>query len=112
MPLTKSAKKALKTDIRRKTENDLVRAKIKNALKGAKISITKNASDVTEKITALYKELDIAAKKNVIHRNKAARLKSRITKAASKAASGEQAVKPVKKSSAAKAKTKAKKSKK
>lgn len=84
MPLTKSAKKALKTDQRRKLENDLVRAKIKNALKGAKISIAKKESDVSEKIQALYRELDLASKKNVIHKNKAARLKSRITKAVSK----------------------------
>lgn len=84
MPLTSSAKKALKTDQRRKLENDLVRAKIKNALKGAKISIAKKDSDVSEKIQALYRELDLASKKNVIHKNKAARLKSRITKSVSK----------------------------
>ncbi len=84
MPLTKSAKKALKTDQRRKLENDLVRAKIKNALKGAKISIAKKENDVSEKIQSLYRELDLASKKNVIHKNKAARLKSRITKAVSK----------------------------
>jgi len=93
MPLTSSAKKALKTDQRRKLENDLVRAKIKNALKGAKISIAKKESDVEEKIQALYRELDLASKKNVIHKNKAARLKSRIMKVVSK--SGEAT--PVKK---------------
>jgi len=94
MPITKSAKKALKTDIRRKAENDLVRSKIKGALKGAKISIAKKESDVTEKIQSLYRELDLAAKKNVIHKNKAARLKSRISKAASKAENSPAEVKP------------------
>lgn len=85
MPLIKSAKKALRVGQRRKEENDLVRAKIKSAVKGAKISIATKASDVASKLETLYKELDTAAKKNVIHRNKAARLKSRITKAANKA---------------------------
>lgn len=85
MPLIKSAKKALRVSQRRKLENDLIRAKIKNAVKGAKLSITAKKADVTTKIDSLYKELDLASKKNVIHRNKAARLKSRITKAANKA---------------------------
>lgn len=83
MPLTKSAIKALKVSHRRKIENDLTRAKIKSAIKGAKISIEKKGEDVAEKLQSLYRELDLAAKKNVIHKNKASRLKSRITKKAS-----------------------------
>lgn len=83
MPLTKSAKKALLVDRRRKKENDLIRAKIKSAVKGAKRSISMKKDDVALKIQSLYKELDLAAKKNVIHKNKARRLKSRITKRAS-----------------------------
>lgn len=102
MPVTKSAKKALRTDIRRKAENDLVRSKIKGAYKGAKISIAKKESDVAEKIQSLYRELDLAAKKNVIHRNKAARLKSRITKSASKADHSAPETKPKKTKKASK----------
>jgi small subunit ribosomal protein S20 len=83
MPLTKSAKKALKVAIRRKGENDLVRAKVKGAVKGARLSVAKK-EQVGEKLQKLYRELDIAAKKHVIHKNKAARLKSRITKQAQK----------------------------
>lgn len=82
MPLTKSAHKALSVSKRRKEENDKVRAEIKSAVKGARISIAKKDKDVAEKIQKLYRQLDIAAKKNVIHKNKANRLKSRITKAA------------------------------
>ena len=80
MPLTKSAIKALKVSIRRKEENDLTRAKMKSAVKGAKISIANKSKDVAEKIKVLYRELDLAAQKHVIHKNKASRLKSRITK--------------------------------
>lgn len=106
MPVTKSAKKALKVDIRRKAENDLVRSKIKSAVKGAKISIAAKKDDVQEKLQTLYRELDLAVKKNVIHKNKSARLKSRITKKVDKA---DALAKPVKK---AKAKAAPKKKKK
>ncbi len=82
MPLTKSALKALKTDKRRKTENDATRAKVKSALKGAKIAIRneKKGEEIQELVSKAYAELDKAAKKNVIHKNKAARIKSRIMK--------------------------------
>lgn len=84
MPIIKSSKKSLRVGQRRKVENDLVRSKIKSAVKGAKLSIAAKKDDVAEKLETLYRELDLAAKKNVIHRNKAARLKSRITKSADK----------------------------
>lgn len=93
MPITKSAIKALKVSQRRKEENDLTRAKIKSAVKGAKISIAKKGSDVAEKIQTLYRELDLAAKKNVIHKNKASRLKSRISKTANVVEESPKAVK-------------------
>lgn len=80
MPITKSAKKALLVDRRRKAENDVTRARVKNALKGAKIAVRDGNKEATGLISAAYRELDIAAKKNVIHKNKAARLKSRLTK--------------------------------
>ncbi len=120
MPLTKSAKKTLKIDRRRKAENDLTRARVKSALKGAKIAIRDGQKDAQEKVSAAYKELDIAAKKNVIHKNKSSRIKSRLSKkmAASGIAS-EIAVKAAKKPAAKKTatpktakKTVAKKSKK
>ena len=76
MPIIKSAKKALKVSIRRKDENDLTRAKMKNAVKGFKVSIAKNDKKAPELLSDAYKQLDIAAKKHVIHKNKAARLKS------------------------------------
>lgn len=80
MPLIKSAKKAIKTTKRQTEENRLVRAKIKDTLKGARMAITAGDKDVAEKISKAYRELDLAAKKHVIHKNKAARLKSRLMK--------------------------------
>jgi len=80
MPLIKSAKKAIKTTKRQTEENRLVRAKIKDTLKGARMAIVAGDKDVAEKVSKAYRELDIAAKKNVIHKNKASRLKSRLAK--------------------------------
>lgn len=103
MPITKSAKKALKVEHRRKGENDLIRAKIKGAVKGVRIGLRNGASDMAEKLQAAYRELDLAAKKNVIHKNKAARLKSRLSQAAGTGT----IVTAVKKTKKAAAKTKA-----
>lgn len=106
MPILKSAKKSLRVSQKNKAENDLTRAKVKSAVKGVKLAITKGEK-TDEVLQAAYKELDIAAKKNVIHKNKAARLKSRLTKAVAKGTTE----KPIrkKKTAASKAKAKAKK---
>jgi len=94
MPLTKSAKKALRVDRHKKSVNDLTRAKVKSALKGARLAIDNTSTDVKEKIDAAYRELDLAAKKNIIHKNRASRLKSRLAKKLAK--SGTE-IKPIKK---------------
>ena len=86
MPLTKSAKKALLVDRTRKAINDLTRAKMKSALKAARLAIAAGNKESTKKISAAYRELDIAAKKNVIHKNRAARLKSRLARKLAKTA--------------------------
>ena len=100
MPIIKSAKKSLRVSIQKKADNDLTRAKIKSALKAARLAIVAGDKDVETKIAAAYKELDTAAKKNVVHKNKASRLKSRLMKKLAKSKTAES--KPV-------AKTKAKK---
>lgn len=84
MPLTKSAKKALRVDRTKKDINDLTRNKVKSAVKAARLAITAGDKDADVKLNAAYRELDIASKKNVIHKNRAARLKSRLTKKLSK----------------------------
>lgn len=84
MPIIKSAKKALRTAARRKDENDLTRANVKNAVKGLKVAVTKGEKDVAGLLNDAYKQLDFAAKKNVIHKNKAARIKSQLAKSIAK----------------------------
>jgi len=107
MPLTSSAKKALKQDRTRRAINDLTHHKIKSAMKAARLAIVAGDKDANTKIDAAYRELDIAAKKNIVHKNKASRLKSRLAKKLAKSAAAPTEAKlakkaPVKKTTAKK----------
>ena len=74
MPVTKSAKKKLRKDTKREKANQKLHLSLKKALKKSKSNLSaKNLADVT-------KIIDKAAKKNIIHRNKAARIKSKLSK--------------------------------
>lgn len=74
MPVTKSAKKALRRDRRRREINLKIKIPLKKAIKSAR----QNPTLKTLKKASSW--LDQAVKKNFIHRNKAARLKSRLAK--------------------------------
>lgn len=89
MPVLESSKKALRAARRKAVFNARIRNLYKEALKRAR----KNPSG--ENIKKAYSLLDKAAKTNVIHKNKASRLKSRLGKLAVKKAPKEE--KPVKK---------------
>jgi len=78
MPITASAKKALRRDRRRAIVNQQIKKQIKEILKKTRQKPTKT------NLTRLACLLDRAAKKGVIHANKAARLKSKISKQAKK----------------------------
>ncbi len=78
MPVTTSAKKALRRDRRRKTVNLRIKKKMKAALRRAKEEPTK------KNLSLAYSAIDRAVKKKVIHKNKAVRLKSRLSKSFAK----------------------------
>ncbi len=81
MPITKSAKKALRQSIRRKARNLVYKKKIKNLIK--KIGVLaqeKKIEEAKKLLPQVYKILDKAAKVNVIKKNTASRKKSRLTK--------------------------------
>jgi small subunit ribosomal protein S20 len=73
MPLTKSAIKALKQDRARAVVNRHLRRRMKTTID----RYTKEPK--VETLNTVYQTLDRAAKKNIIHSNKAARLKSRLS---------------------------------
>lgn len=74
MPVTKSAKKKLRKDKKRQIKNSKLKRSLKDILKKMK----KNPSVDLLKLTTQI--ADKAAKKNIIHKNKAARIKSSISK--------------------------------
>ena len=86
MPITKSAKKALRQNVRRKARNLIYKNKIKDLIKKAKnLILEKKIEEAKKLLPQIYKVLDKAAKVNVIKKNMASRKKSRITKLISKA---------------------------
>jgi len=78
---TQSAKKAIRSSYRKWLRNRHVKGEMRGAVKSVRNAIA--AGDV-EQAQALMpraaRELDKAAKKKIIHKNKAARLKSRLMK--------------------------------
>lgn len=74
MPIIKSAKKKQRADKVKQKRNDVWRNLLSKALKAARKSPT------LPKVAQAAKLLDKLAKKNIIHKNKAARLKSSLSK--------------------------------
>ncbi|HEU4914747.1 MAG TPA: 30S ribosomal protein S20 [Candidatus Saccharimonadales bacterium] len=113
MPIIKSAKKRVKVANKAAVRNSKTKRTLKGALKAFHRAVTGGGKDVKETQSKAQSALDTAAKKGVIHKNKAARKKSQAAKAA-KAAAGvtsKAAAKkaPAKKSAPAKKATAAKK---
>lgn len=81
MPITKSAKKALRQSIKRRARNLIYKKKIKLALKQARALVSAGKQkEAKQLLPKIYKALDKAAKKGVIKKNTASRKKSRITR--------------------------------
>jgi len=81
MPHTKSAAKRQRQNEKRRKRNRLVAKAIKVKRKAVAEGLTVgDPSKAAEAIKAAQQTLDRAATKGYIHRNKAARLKSRIAK--------------------------------
>ncbi len=77
MPRTKSAKRALKKALRNWYFNEQRRRKIKMRIREfLKCLKEKNKEEAREKLSLVYKEIDKGAKR-FLHKNKAARLKSK-----------------------------------
>lgn len=74
MPVTKTAKRALRGSTSKKTFNDRARRELEIALRQSK---KKASAANVSKASSLADKL---AKKNIIHRNKAARIKSALSK--------------------------------
>jgi small subunit ribosomal protein S20 len=81
MAKTSSAKKALRSSLRKKVFNVRRKKTMKEAVKETgKLILAKNEKGAEASMPALYKAIDKAAKHGTIKKNTAARMKSRIAK--------------------------------
>lgn len=74
MPLTKTSKRALRGSKRKQSVNKVIISSLETAIRAAKKARS------TEKITKAMSLADKSAKKHAIHKNKAARIKSQLSK--------------------------------
>lgn len=80
MPNTASAKKALRQNQKRRLHNRSLRSALRTSVKKVRVAVESgDAAAVQTAYRDAQKELDQAAAKNLIHKNTAARTKSRLT---------------------------------
>lgn len=78
MPVTKTAKRALRSSKEKEAMNKLIVSKMEIAIR--KLKKTRSKKD----FQAAVSRVDKAAKKKIIHKNKAARIKSQLSKLVAK----------------------------
>jgi small subunit ribosomal protein S20 len=106
MPIIKSAKKRVKTAAKANVRNTRTRRDMREAIKAFNKALeTGRSTEVSKLQNAAVSAIDTAAKKNVIHKNKAARSKARLASRA-KLAGIKPAKAPAKKPAAKKPVTK------
>ena len=81
MPQHKSYKKSLKQAAKKKTRNTAIKTALKKTLKETRAKLAEGQS---VDINAICTSIDKVRGKGTIHKNKAARLKSRLAKTARK----------------------------
>lgn len=82
MANTKSARKRAEKSIRQRDENRAARSRMRTAVKKARQAIEAGGADADAAVARAAKVVDKTAQKGVIHKNTAARTKSRLAAAA------------------------------
>jgi small subunit ribosomal protein S20 len=83
MPNTRSAEKRMREEVKRRAHNRSVKSEVKTQITKARQAIASQsitAEAAEDAVRAAVSELDRAAKKGVLHKNNAARRKSRLMK--------------------------------
>ena len=80
-----AAKKDIRQTKKRTAINNVKRRSYKEAMKAARAAIASGDAKAQELVLAANKMIDKAAKTNIIHKNRAGRLKSRLQKSLNKA---------------------------
>lgn len=78
MPVSKSAIKAMKQTLKANVRNKATKADFRSKIKVVKKAVTAGEKDLGKLTSAAFQAIDKAAKSGVIHKNTAARRKSRL----------------------------------
>ena len=78
MANTKSAKKAIRASTRRRAQNQPIRTGTKTLVRRALTVVAKDPAKASTAVVAAISALDAAVTKGVLHKNNAARRKSRL----------------------------------
>jgi small subunit ribosomal protein S20 len=84
MPVKKAAKKAYSRSVKLRAVNDQHKGAMKKAIKEVKKAVLAS-TDAKELLVQAYSRIDKADKHNIVHKNTAARRKSRLAKMVNKA---------------------------
>jgi len=80
MPITQSAKKALRGSLRKKAFNDRRKRVMKEIIKKIEKLAKTDKAEALKMLSTTFQVIDKAAKKGVIKKNNAARKKSRLSR--------------------------------
>lgn len=81
MPNIKSASKRVLVSKKKALQNTITKSALKTAIKKCKSAIASNDESASAVLSSTFKSIDKAAAKNVLHKNTAARRKSKLAKA-------------------------------
>ena len=80
MPITKSAKKAIRGSLRKKVFNDARKRAMKEVIKKIEKAVKTDKIEAGKMLSSAFAAIDKAAKVGVIKKNNAARKKSRLAR--------------------------------
>ena len=88
MPIRRSGIKELRKNRKNKMRNMDIKTDLKKAVKSFLTTVNEKKTDEAKaQLTIIYKKIDKAAKRNLLHKNTAARRKSHLSKLINQAAS-------------------------
>lgn len=80
MPITASAKKALRGSIKKKKTNDIRKKNMRDVVKKMEKTVKTDKKKGADMLASAYKAIDKAAKRGIIKKNTASRRKSRMAR--------------------------------
>lgn len=89
MPNIKSAIKRVRVNDKKSAANKMKKSELRTVIKKAKASVASSDDQAAEKVKDAQTAIDQAAAKGLMHRNAAARKKSRLAKTANAAKASE-----------------------